>query len=379
MNEKPIVLLVDDDLLQQELAQGILEEQYQVLIASSGSEGIALASSSRPAVILMDILMEDMNGYEACRRIRSEPDCRQVPIIFLSGLTDPEDRLQAYEAGGNDFLAKPFLADALLDKIASLVALEKQRQELALSAQSAFQTAMTAMTSASEQGQVMEYVGQTYQCNDYEKLAKATLGAAASFGLAAAVQIRGVSRVLSWSAQGPSSPLEAAVLSNLQSCGRIVNFGVRYAFNYERITLLIFDMPINDGERCGRLRDHLAVVAETADARVRSIDTQVLLQEQQQKMLSLFGRVRDLLAHIEARSQGQRERSAEVLQNMINRMEDTFLYLGLTEAQEAAVAGMLDNAVKDTLQSFDPDARDGAVAAELLADMALLAGGQSST
>lgn len=378
MIDNPVVLLVDDDILQHELTRDILQDQYQVLIASSGNEGVTLASSSRPAVILMDILMEDMNGYEACRRIRAEPDCADVPIIFLSGLTEPEDRLRAYEAGGNDFLAKPFTADALLEKVASLVALEKQRQALAASAQSAFQVAMTAMTSASEQGLVMGYVGKTYRCDGYEELARATLDVSASFGLTAAVQFRGAQEVWSWSARGPSSPLEASVLSNLKSCGRIVNFGTRYAFNYEHATLLISDMPVDDDERCGRLRDHLVSVAESADARVCAIDTQLALLDQQQKMFEVLGRVRELLAQIESRSRSQREQSAEVLQTMLNRMEDAFVYLGLTEAQESAVAGTLHRAVKDTLQSFEPDAREGVVAAQLLADMALMARGPGS-
>lgn len=369
MNEKTPILLVDDDPLQQELVRDILLEKYDVLIASSGGEGIALAHASRPILILMDILMQDMNGYEACKSIKANPECCGIPVIFLSGLTEPEDRLRAYEAGGNDFLAKPFSAPELLNKITGLVAMEKQRQELAASAQSAFQTAMTAMTSASEQGLVMDYVTQTYRCAEYDELAKATMRVTSAFGLTGAVQLRGAHQTLSWSAHGPSSPLESAVLSNLQSCGRIVNFGARYAFNYGGVTLLISDMPVDDDARCGRLRDHLAIVAESAHARVCAIDTQFDLHVQQREMTSLFRRVQGLLVHIDERARGQREQSTLVLQKMLNRMEDAFLYLGLTEAQEAAVTGMLNEAVKETLHNFEPDAQEGILITELLTDM----------
>lgn len=373
--KKARVLLVDDDPLQQELARDILQESYEVLIASSGSEGVMLAHASLPALILMDILMEDMTGYEACSGLRADPLCTDIPVIFLSGLTDPEDRLRAYEAGGNDFLAKPFSAAELLSKIGGVIAAERERQELAASAQSAFQAAMAAMTSASEQGLVMEYVSRTYRCAGYGDLAQATIEVASAYGLTASVQLRGEREVVSCNARGPSSALETAVLSNLQSCGRIVNFGARYAFNFDSVTLLISDMPVDDEARCGRLRDHLAVVVESAHARVQSIMTQQALQRQQQRMMQLFQRVQALLARIDARGLRQKEHGASILQAMLGRMEDAFLFLGLTEAQEAAVADMLRQSAEETLRNFGPDAGEDAVVAGLLADMSQLVSG----
>lgn len=372
MDRKPAVLLVDDDPLLHELVQDILGDLYDVNIASTGGEGIASAQSLTPDVVLMDIMMADMNGYDACAAIKALPVLADVPVIFLSGLTEPDDRLRAYEVGGSDFLAKPFAPAELLNKVNGVIARQLAHKEMADSAQNAFQVAMTAMTSASEIGTVLQYVTRAVQAGSAQVLAEATIEAVSAYGLSASVQLRGATGVLSVNAAGASSPLEIAVLSNLSSCGRIVNFGSRYAFNYASVTLLVTDMPIDDEARCGRLRDHLLVIAEVAHSRMDSLDNQLRLKGTQDKMLELFDRVQALLTRMASRSRWQQEQSATVLKSMLDRMEDAFLFLGLTESQESAVANMLHKAVEESQSSFGPDIEESRAVSELLADMAKL-------
>jgi len=231
---------------------------------------------------------------------------------------------------------------------------------------------MTAMTSASEIGTVLQYVTKAVQAQTPLALAEVSLEAISAYGLTASVQLRGATETLSVNAAGNSSPLEIAVLSNLSACGRIVNFGSRYAFNYDSATLLVTNMPIDDETRCGRLRDHLSVIAEVADSRLHSLDNQLRLKDQQDTVLALFGRVQDLLLRMDRRSRLQQEQSATALKSMQDRMEDAFLFLGLTESQEKAVAAMLDQAVEESRNSFGNDPEEEQTLARLLTDMAKL-------
>src|SRR5574343_1692551 len=88
MDTRGRILIVEDDIVQQVLAEDVLGEQFQVELASSGQESIAQASQQPPDLILMDIMMADMSGYDACRAIKQIPRCNQIPVIFLSGLVE---------------------------------------------------------------------------------------------------------------------------------------------------------------------------------------------------------------------------------------------------------------------------------------------------
>lgn len=352
MDTRGRILIVEDDIVQQVLAEDVLGEQFQVELASSGQESIAQASQQPPDLILMDIMMADMSGYDACRAIKQIPRCNQIPVIFLSGLVEASDRLKAYEAGGCDFLPKPFSPAELLSKVNNTLNAEREKQRLTESANSAFQTAMSAMTSASEMGLVMDFVRQTHGCHSYPELAQKTLATVNQFGLTGAIQIRGLQGTLSFDERGPSSPLETSILNNLVHCGRIVSFGKRSAFNYGQITLMISDMPTEDADRCGRLRDHLAIVAENASARCEALDMEEHLSQHRSQLLNLLNRVRDLLHTIDQQHQEQHQASRDILETMINQMEDSFMHMGLTERQEREVAGLLQKSVTATLEIF---------------------------
>jgi putative two-component system response regulator len=88
----PVVLLVDDQRINLILLRGLLSPAYQVLEAESGAQALALASANpRPDLILLDIMMPDMDGYEVLRRLRSQPATCEIPVIFVTAMTDESD------------------------------------------------------------------------------------------------------------------------------------------------------------------------------------------------------------------------------------------------------------------------------------------------
>lgn len=349
MNKKPSVLIVDDDELSRQIVGDVLEDLYEIHFASNGDDALVCARAQRPALILLDAVMPGLSGYEVCRQIKADFDLSGTSVMFLSQLPDVEDRLQAYEVGAEDFLQKPFSPEELRRKSAALLRQIEEKGILKDSAQDAFVTAMIAMSSASEVGVVMEFLRGSFACQSEEALLDALLRACANFGLQAAAQIRSANGVVSRSREGTSSPLQASVMSTLAECGRIVNYGARAAFSYEQVTILVTDMPVGDPDRCGRLRDHLAMLTEGAAARVDSLDTVHRLALQQQDLYALMAQMRAVLIAIGAQHETQKVANATVMQRLTERMDDAFLYLGLTDRQETQVSEMLRSAVEDTL------------------------------
>ena len=115
MNMKYTVLIVDDDEKNVRLIRLILsKEEYQVVSACSGSEALEMVDEKRPDIILLDIMMPGIDGFEVCKRLKADEQTRHLPVIMVTALQEKEDRIRAMEAGADDFITKPIDPDTLL-------------------------------------------------------------------------------------------------------------------------------------------------------------------------------------------------------------------------------------------------------------------------
>jgi two-component system, cell cycle response regulator len=125
------ILIVDDvpanvRLLETRLAA----EYYQVATAQDGLEAIRAAHAYQPDLIFLDVMMPNMDGYEACRQLKADPETLHIPVVMVTALTEPSERLLGLEAGADDFLTKPVEYDTLLARTRSLVRLKRMLDEL---------------------------------------------------------------------------------------------------------------------------------------------------------------------------------------------------------------------------------------------------------
>lgn len=121
------VLVVDDDSILRTVLKHTLEQQgYQVKTVHSGKEALAVFDQDIPDIVVSDVSMPEMDGFEFCRQLRSQPSGQLVPFIFLSAKTDLEQRIEGHSSGADDYLTKPFEMKELLAKIEGL--LERSRR-----------------------------------------------------------------------------------------------------------------------------------------------------------------------------------------------------------------------------------------------------------
>ena len=105
---KPTVLIVDDTPTNLTLLASLLNKQYRVLIANSGAKALEVAQRTPPDVIVLDVMMPGIDGYEVCRQLKQDERTREAPVLFLTALTSVEDEARGFEAGAADFVHKPF-------------------------------------------------------------------------------------------------------------------------------------------------------------------------------------------------------------------------------------------------------------------------------
>lgn len=128
---KPTVLIVDDTSFNLTLMNGLLGDDYKVKVANDGEKALRIArTDSPPDLILLDIMMPGMDGYEVCRQLKSDPATRDIPVIFLTAKSESEDERAGLELGAVDYISKPVVPPVVLARIRTHLALKQAREQL---------------------------------------------------------------------------------------------------------------------------------------------------------------------------------------------------------------------------------------------------------
>ncbi len=131
MNPSEKILVVDDEPMLRENLRAFLEDiGFQVLEAGQGDVALELCLREHPDLVLLDINMPGKNGFEVCRSLKAHSELRETPVIFLSGLMETRDKLEAFTSGGVDYVGKPFQFEELEARVRTHLELRRQRREL---------------------------------------------------------------------------------------------------------------------------------------------------------------------------------------------------------------------------------------------------------
>jgi len=127
----PIILMVDDHPRNLQVLGAILKKhEYSIAVARSGIQALEFTETVIPDLILLDVMMPQMDGFEACRRLKADERTRDIPIIFVTALDTPQDKLRGFQEGGVDYITKPFHQDEVLARVKAHTTIRLQQKEL---------------------------------------------------------------------------------------------------------------------------------------------------------------------------------------------------------------------------------------------------------
>nr|MDQ2999146.1 response regulator [Chloroflexota bacterium] len=126
------ILIVDDTPANLTVLSAILSKRgYRVRPAINGALALKAAQKAAPDLILLDVQMPGLDGYEVCRQLKAGAQTRAIPVIFISALDDVLDKVEAFQVGGADYITKPFQIEEVLARVENQLALHQQREEIA--------------------------------------------------------------------------------------------------------------------------------------------------------------------------------------------------------------------------------------------------------
>jgi sigma-B regulation protein RsbU (phosphoserine phosphatase) len=130
--QQKLILIVDDTPTNIGVISGALRDSYKTKVATNGAKALAIAAEEeKPDLILLDVMMPEMDGYEVCRRLKADPTTSEIPIIFLTGQTSAEDETQGFDVGAVDYVHKPFSSAVVKARVRSHILLREARAQLA--------------------------------------------------------------------------------------------------------------------------------------------------------------------------------------------------------------------------------------------------------
>ena len=123
-----ILVIEDDYIVARTIERSLRGDEYRVTLASRGEKGLYIARQSRPDLVILDIIMPDMDGYQVCQAMRNDPYLSEVPILFLTAKVKSQDKIAGFSVGADDYLCKPFNVDELILRVQAILRRTKDYQ-----------------------------------------------------------------------------------------------------------------------------------------------------------------------------------------------------------------------------------------------------------
>ncbi|MCG8670649.1 MAG: response regulator [Pseudomonadales bacterium] len=347
--DKIPICYVDDNESHLTLFEHAFSNDYDVTTYDHTIGVIDDLAANNPKLIVLDVNMPSIDGYQFCEAIRKHDTLSEVPVVFLSCMRDVADRLKGYEAGGDCYVTKPYDLQELKLVIKANLARQEKYEQANQNSQRASAIAFDSMRNNSELGELIQFARGVSKVRDEGTFIRNLFSTLNAFDLEATVLIRLVSgEVVARTDSMPFNLMEKELLELAQNADRITAYGKKYLFSGKNTVLLIKNMPVDDEAMLGRLKDHLAILIESAEACVEIINgekqRQMLLENKTKvaaatvnsEFTTIIGITDQLFKDLAADFEG-----------LCEKLEQSFIYLDLTEEQEQQIMNYTDQARRD--------------------------------
>ena len=335
-----------------------LGDQFEYHRISIGEPLGEVESLSNADAFILCANKDEQQCLSLCGDLKKHDDCEHIPAIMLSDKRPTTDqRLSAYESGVTEWVSLDYGDDVISSRINKeifhKIADDQLRNNLNMANQMAFQ----AMSDTSDLGTTVQFLLESGTAKNIDSLGQLFFKAAKHYSVNCSVQIRSQFGIKNMEANGMARELESKLLSELKDAGRYYDFGGRTICNYENVSVLIKNMPVDDETRYGTIKDNTFALVQGLNTRVIALDNQRTLEREKQLLTLLTERMNDTMQTVDQSYQTIMRSICDSVEDMSAKTDEALTYLALTEEQERTMEQIADTCLLDTNKIFNQGLR----------------------
>lgn len=333
-----------------------LGSQFDLVVAESPSDAVAIATSSAVPIKLVIIMDHTKDGDQALsltRKLNSVDIIAEIPLVVIATEAQSlESRMAFFDAGCDDHIQQESSSELqmrLMRIIFNKIANDQLKQKLVQANEMAF----IAMSDTSDLGVNVQFLLDVNHCDNLDEAGMRLFQALKSYNINCSLQMRSRFGVKNMEANGMAKELESTLLTECKDKGRYVDFGRRSIMNYDRVSLLVRNMPVDDKNKYGAIKDNVFSLLQGLDARLNALDNVESLKLESQLVGQLTSRMRELMEEVDEGYHLTMTQIAGAVENIADGIEREIQFLGMDETQERAIQKIMETGITETNQIFN--------------------------
>lgn len=312
------------------------------------------ASFKDDHLIMIDVVADAQQQFELLNKIRNDTSSafEGLSIVLLIDRLNLDERLKACELGADDCISSHIDHDDLVTRLQSTIYNAIANKQLKEQLKAASDVAMSAMSSTSDMGVNIQFLLDSHHCSNLDELGQLLFKSMHHFGLSCSLQMRSQFQIKNMEANGMERTMESKLLSELKDAGRFYDFGARTVMNYDSISVLIKNMPLENPEKYGVIKDNIFGLLQGASARIESLDLQEMVNQEHQKQAQLIQGLHLGIQNMEQQYVNLTNCVAAEVDGIVDSVEYIMQTLLLTEEQEAVLLNQLKQGRDNVIALF---------------------------
>lgn len=308
-------------------------------------------------VLVYDHLNNSPLDKGRIERLLKMKETFDYPVIVLGQPSTIQDKLDVLEVGCEDFIEATTAPDEACARITRSIMHKIAAVQLSSRLELANQTAHSALIDNSDLGANIQFLISVHDCDNLDQLGQLFFSTISRYGLNCSLQMRSDHEIKSMEANGMAKDLESQLLYQLRCKDRYIDFGARTIVNYDRVSLLIRNMPQEDPLKYGMIKDNTFALIQGVNARVIALENNLRMLDERETLKKLTSDVRNVMSGIQSSYQKVMRNIANEVDSASEKLAVKLPSLALTETDERYIESTMDQCVLNTNQIFNDGLR----------------------
>lgn len=322
-------------------------------ITDLGQLGAALEEKNY-RIVVYDGLADSTLDLHYCQEVATLLSPLGLPLLVLTNGVSPEEKLKAFEVGCDDLIdINVATVDEINARITKGIFHRIANEQLQKRLELATETARNAMVDNSDLGANIQFLLAVNDCDNLDQVGQQFFSTIERYGLRCSLQMRSTLGIKDMEAHGMAKDLESQLLFQLKDSSRYIDFGVRTIVNYGRVSLLIKNMPVDDPEKYGAIKDNTFSLLQGLNARILALKDRCGLLEEKESLVKISQDVNAVMSSIKQSYQAVMRQILTEVENAVELIEHRLPHLALNEMDESFMFSVTDQLVKETNEVFN--------------------------